>query len=48
MLFTGAMNLLQGAPHPNAARVFLNYLLTREAQEVRRRRSRAGRSSGRT
>ncbi len=34
MLLTGGINLLQGAPHPNAARVFLNYLLTKPAQQI--------------
>src|SRR5262249_15397077 len=29
MLLTGAVNLLQGAPHPNASPVFLTYLLPR-------------------
>ena len=34
MLLTGGINLLQGAPHPNAARVLMNYLLTRSAQQI--------------
>ena len=34
MLLTGGMSLLQGAPHPNAARVFMNYMLTRSAQQI--------------
>jgi iron(III) transport system substrate-binding protein len=34
MLLTGAMSLLQGAPHPNAARVFMNYMLTKSAQQL--------------
>jgi iron(III) transport system substrate-binding protein len=34
MLLTGGINLLQGAPHPNAARVLMNYLLTRPAQQI--------------
>ena len=34
MLLLGGINLLQGAPHPNASRVFLNYLLTRPAQQI--------------
>jgi iron(III) transport system substrate-binding protein len=34
MLLLGGINLLQGAPHPNAARVFMNYLLTKSAQQL--------------
>jgi iron(III) transport system substrate-binding protein len=34
MLLLGGINLLQGAPHPNAARVFMNYLLTKPAQQI--------------
>ena len=34
MLLTGGMNLLKDAPHPNAARVFMNYLLTKSAQQI--------------
>jgi ABC-type Fe3+ transport system substrate-binding protein len=34
MLLLGGINLLQAAPHPNASRVFLNYLLTRPAQQI--------------
>lgn len=34
MLLTGGISLLQGAPHPNAARVFMNYLLTKSAQQT--------------
>ena len=34
MLLTGGINLLQGAPHPNAARVFMNFLMTRPAQQI--------------
>jgi len=28
----GMVNLMNGAPHPNAARVFINWLLSREGQ----------------
>ena len=34
MLLTGGINLLQGAPHPNAARLLMNYLLTKPAQQI--------------
>ena len=34
MLLMGGINLLQGAPHPNAAKVFMNYLLTKPAQQI--------------
>jgi iron(III) transport system substrate-binding protein len=34
MLLTGGINLLQGAPHPNAARVFMNFLMTKPAQQI--------------
>ena len=34
MLLLGGINLLQGAPHPNAARVFMNYLVTKPAQQI--------------
>ena len=34
MLLTGGMNLLKDAPHPNAARVFMNYVLTKSAQQI--------------
>ena len=42
MLLTGGINLLQGAPHPNAARVFMNYLHDEAgAADPGRRRGRA-------
>jgi len=34
MLLTGGINLLQGAPHPNAAKMLMNYLVTRPAQQI--------------
>lgn len=34
MLLTGGMNLLKDAPHPNAARVFMNYMLGKSAQQI--------------
>ena len=34
MLLTGGINLLQGAPHANAARVFMNFLMTKPAQQI--------------
>jgi iron(III) transport system substrate-binding protein len=34
MVLTGGISFLQGAPHPNAAKVFLNYILTKEAQQL--------------
>jgi iron(III) transport system substrate-binding protein len=34
MLLLGGINLLQAAPHPNAAKVFMNYLLTKPAQQI--------------
>lgn len=34
MLLFGGMNLLKDAPHPNAARVFMNYILTKSAQQI--------------
>ncbi|HYB40627.1 MAG TPA: extracellular solute-binding protein [Candidatus Methylomirabilis sp.] len=34
MLLTGGISLLQGAPHPDAARMYMNYLLTRSAQQI--------------
>jgi iron(III) transport system substrate-binding protein len=30
----GAVSLMEGAPHPNAARVFINWLLSRSGQEA--------------
>lgn len=30
----GALSLIQNAPHPNAARVFINWLLTQEGQTI--------------
>ncbi len=32
-----ALNIVTGAPHPNAARVFMNWLLTKEGQTVNAR-----------
>jgi ABC-type uncharacterized transport system YnjBCD substrate-binding protein len=34
MLLFGATSLLKDAPHPNAARLFMNYQLTRSAQQI--------------
>ena len=34
MLLFGGMNLLKDAPHPNAGRVFMNYVLTKSAQQI--------------
>ena len=34
MLLTGGMSLLQGAPHPNAAKLFMNYCLGKSAQQI--------------
>lgn len=34
MLLTGGMSLLKDAPHPNAARLLMNYVLTRPAQQM--------------
>ncbi len=34
MATTNAASLLQGAPHPNAAKVFMNYLLSREYEQI--------------
>ena len=34
MLLFGATSLLKDAPHPNAARVFMNYALTKSAQQI--------------
>ena len=34
MLLFGGMSLLKDAPHPNAARVFMNYVLTKSAQQI--------------
>lgn len=34
MMLTGATTLLKDAPHPNAARVFMNYQLTKSAQQI--------------
>jgi iron(III) transport system substrate-binding protein len=34
MLLTGGMSLLKDAPHPNAARVFMNYVLGKSAQQI--------------
>lgn len=34
MVLTGGISLLQGAPHPNAAKVFMNYLMSQEAQQL--------------
>jgi iron(III) transport system substrate-binding protein len=34
MLLFGATSLLKDAPHPNAARVFMNYSLTKSAQQI--------------
>ncbi len=34
MLLMGGMNLLKDAPHPNAARVFMNYMLGKSAQQI--------------
>ncbi|MFO1080998.1 MAG: extracellular solute-binding protein [Reyranellaceae bacterium] len=34
MLLTGGISLLKDAPHPNAGRLFMNYLLTKSAQQI--------------
>jgi iron(III) transport system substrate-binding protein len=34
MMLTGGMSLLKDAPHPNAARMFMNYILTKSAQQI--------------
>ena len=34
MVLTGGISLLKDAPHPNAAKLFLNYLLTKEGQQI--------------
>jgi iron(III) transport system substrate-binding protein len=34
MLLTAGTSLLKEAPHPNAARVFMNYMLTKSAQQI--------------
>src|SRR5207237_7084891 len=34
MLLMGGTSRLQGARHPNAARMFMNYLLTKPAQQI--------------
>ena len=34
MATTSGASLLTGAPHPNAARVYLNYLLSREFEQI--------------
>ena len=34
MLLTGGMSLLKDAPHSNAARVFMNYVLGKSAQQI--------------
>jgi len=34
MLLTGGASLLQGAPHPNAGKMLMNYLLTKSAQQL--------------